>query len=117
MLAGKLQSVQVPANVNDTDIYPGMEAPISSREGFTDMSFSLMGHDGEPLVRKLVYVQGGETRGERLEIEQNWHKRQEGMFFQSSLPSEARSLVSVCVLRQTSSNRSQYASTSMGELH
>ena len=77
MLAGKLHSVAVPANVNDTDIYPEMKEPIVSREGFFDMSFCLMGHDGEPLVRKLVYIQGGETRGESLEVEQDWRKRQE----------------------------------------
>ena len=83
MLAGRVKGIDAPANINDADIDPDMDSPISSREGFTDMSFCLMGHVAEPLVRKLVYVQGGETVGERLEIEQTWHKRQESRSFQA----------------------------------
>jgi len=83
MLAGKIKGVSVPANVNDSEISPDMETPVISREGFTDMSFCLMGYDGEPMIKKLVYVQGGETEGERLEIEQTWHKRMESTYLRN----------------------------------
>ena len=87
MLAGsKNKGVDAPANVNDTDISPNMTGPIISREGFTDMSFCLMGYSGEPLVRKLVFIQGGETAGERQEIEQTWRKRQASTSFENLIP-------------------------------
>ena len=85
MLLGKIKGQPPPANVNDSDISPDMEGPIVSREGFTEESFCLMSHDGEPFVRKLIYVQGGETEEERAEIEQTWHKRQESTWLFTSL--------------------------------
>ena len=82
MLAGsKNRGISAPANVNDTDISPHMTGPIISREGFTDMSFCLMGYVGEPLVRTLVFIQGGETVNERQDMQLTWRKRQEGKCF------------------------------------
>ena len=80
MLVGTIMGVRPPANINDTDIHPDMESRIVSREGFTDTSFCLMCREAEPLVRTLVYVRGGETPSERLEIEQTWHSKLESRF-------------------------------------
>ncbi|KAL6716437.1 hypothetical protein ACLMJK_006004 [Lecanora helva] len=77
MIAGESRGFKIPVNVNDADMFPDMECPAISREGFTDMSFCLMCCEFEPLIRKLVFVPGGETADERLEIEQSWPKKQE----------------------------------------
>ena len=80
MMAGRGYGVNPPANVNDVDISPEMTGPIIARTGFTDMSFCLMSHDGEPLIRELIYVQGGDDPDERSRIEQTWYKRQESEY-------------------------------------
>lgn len=76
MLAGKIKGIDPPANINDEDIFPDMSSPITSREGFTDMSFCLMSNEAEPLIRELVYP-SEETANERFAVEQGWHKKQE----------------------------------------
>ena len=75
MLVGTVMGVRPPANINDTDMHPDMESPITSREGFTDISFCLMCHESEPLVRTLVYVRDGETPIEQINTENSWKSK------------------------------------------
>lgn len=60
-------------------MWPEMEDHPVSREAFTEMSFLRICCEDKSMTRSLVSVNGGATADERLEIEQNWHKRHEAV--------------------------------------
>lgn len=73
MLSGHSSNALPPANLNDTDLYRDMDTLPSSREGFTDMSFCIMGHVKKSFMSILFNdpQEGSATT--------SWAKKQERM--------------------------------------
>ena len=67
-------STKLPSNVNDEDLLVGSCEAVEERQGFTDMTFSLICHEIMDTVRQLNYIPVKEL-GQPQKSQEKWSQR------------------------------------------
>ncbi|KAI9844386.1 MAG: hypothetical protein M1837_005587 [Sclerophora amabilis] len=68
-------NTKLPLHVDDEDLCPEDLHEVSEREGFVQMTFSLICHEVFDVIRQLNYVPAGESRRTLEEADDPWAKR------------------------------------------
>jgi Fungal specific transcription factor domain len=68
-------STQIPLHVNDEDLIPGDPDEVRPREGFTDITFSLVCHEVFDIERRLNYISAGELERSQESTDDPWAQR------------------------------------------
>lgn len=81
IIAKRFTTALTPLNVNDTDLFPDMDALPPPRDDFTDVSFCLMGNVEKSFIWSLVTVPRDGSADDLPQM--SWQQKQEGTFCQS----------------------------------